>query len=310
MSRPLKCYGLILFSALIYPFASAIASPIVLPSAIGHTQAISGAGVDSETTTRGHISSLSEYGDLSFAASQASVSHGGAVLAQVEWIPSSLPGEIDPLGSSDLTYYFAVSGPANAIVPLDVWIITNVGIQTDGIQGGVLVADVFADYSLLIDPGPTSRPDGQTLELCGSAGLASGSSCLNRFPISTPSFNGTKSISVASNTIYQVQMTADAGAAGRLPGVIGTGLALVDPIFTIDPTFADGSQFSLVFSDGIDNTPASAVPEPPFIFPLLIGWLTIILGNPFRSRTRKSAGKSRVSLTANSFFSLSQPQTI
>ena len=39
-------------------------------------------------------------------------------------------------------------------------------------------------------------------------------------------------------------------------------MAWADPYIYIDPAFVGGDQFSLLISEGIGNTPLSAVPEP------------------------------------------------
>jgi PEP-CTERM motif len=73
-----------------------------------------------------------------------------------------------------------------------------------------------------------------------------------------------------TDQIYQVQMTVEGeAAAGGLEGeglVISQSSASVDPTFTIDPSFANANQYSIVFSNGV-----SAVPEPST-------WAMMILG--------------------------------
>ena len=45
----------------------------------------------------------------------------------------------------------------------------------------------------------------------------------------------------------------NAGAAAGFPS--GSATASVDPYIEIDPSFANASQYSLEFSDGVENTP-------------------------------------------------------
>jgi hypothetical protein len=77
---------------------------------------------------------------------------------------------------------------------------------------------------------------------------------------------------------YDIAMEAKASATANL--LVGAGAsASIDPLFTIDPTFAFANDFTLVFSDGIDNGPTNTpVPAalPLFVTGLgglgLLGW--------------------------------------
>jgi hypothetical protein len=42
----------------------------------------------------------------------------------------------------------------------------------------------------------------------------------------------------------------------------GDAIAYADPVFNIDPTFAQANQFSIVLSDGIGNSLAAPGPTP------------------------------------------------
>ncbi|MGO9445091.1 MAG: PEP-CTERM sorting domain-containing protein [Thiobacillaceae bacterium] len=69
--------------------------------------------------------------------------------------------------------------------------------------------------------------------------------------------------SLFSNTEYVVELSATAGAylyAPPGPNPSGTGGGFVDPEFGIDPTTANATHYSLIFSSGIGN--AAPVPEP------------------------------------------------
>ena len=50
-------------------------------------------------------------------------------------------------------------------------------------------------------------------------------------------------------------------------------MAWADPYFFIDPAFVGGNQFSLLISDGIGNSPVSAVPEPSTWAMMILGFL-------------------------------------
>jgi hypothetical protein len=68
------------------------------------------------------------------------------------------------------------------------------------------------------------------------------------------SFSFDQTIILDSNTDYNVQLFANVSAVFRNGG--GTALAFVDPVFTVDPSYAD--RFSIVGAPG----QAGAVPEP------------------------------------------------
>jgi hypothetical protein len=73
------------------------------------------------------------------------------------------------------------------------------------------------------------------------------------------------------NTQYVVVMTADtqASAANPFGSLNAQGTALVDPMFTIDPSL---QGYTLLFSNGVDNATLGAVPEPSTWAMLLIGF--------------------------------------
>jgi hypothetical protein len=91
--------------------------------------------------------------------------------------------------------------------------------------------------------------------------------------------NSTQHISLLSYTQYTVEVTAGAGAFTNSAASVQ---AWADPFIFIDPTFANGNQFSLLISDGVGNTPA--VPEPSTWAMMLLGFA----GIGFMAYRRKS----------------------
>jgi hypothetical protein len=194
----------------------------------------------------------------SFTGSSASASFGCGTLS-VSGAPlptlSANAAACDEDGQAILIYYFAVVGPA-AIVP--VFISSTAMLSAS--------ASYQAGYSLGVG--------GETLHV---------DNCLN-----VPGFNagcGVHSFSDArsfeANTLYGVSMmTAVSGFLGP-----GSGSAFLDPSFTIDPTFANGGDYSFVFSAGVGNGPLAdgpSVPEPASLF--LLGTGLAAAGARYRRR--------------------------
>jgi hypothetical protein len=79
----------------------------------------------------------------------------------------------------------------------------------------------------------------------------------------TQNFTYTHTFFLTAGDTYYVNMWADldiSASQNRLEGTL-----MVDPVFTIDPTFTDADQYSLVFSDGIANLPAAATVPGPIV---------------------------------------------
>jgi hypothetical protein len=75
--------------------------------------------------------------------------------------------------------------------------------------------------------------------------------CFSNFPVQ-PSFNASKKIFIAPNTVYSVVMSIDLTVDG-VNGQTGLGQAsaAVDPIITVDPEYASG--YRLVLSRNVGN---------------------------------------------------------
>ena len=112
--------------------------------------------------------------------------------------------------------------------------------------------------------------------LCGGSGLPT---------LTSRNFND--KIFLSSNTLYSVELFADADSTDTSGQGITLARALADPFIEIDTSFlADHPGLSLEFSDGIVNAPISAVPLPPALS--MFGAALLALG-AFAWRRRSQA---------------------
>jgi len=136
-------------------------------------------------------------------------------------------------------YYFSVNGPTGVIVPVNV----------------AALAQVATSFSC---NSATNVADGLVGFVLGTQDLAT--TLINH--LEGTSFTSHDTVNLTSDTIYEVNMFAAIQAIARGPGR-ADGTAAIDPIFTIDPNFADAGQFNLGFSDGITNTTVADVGGTP-----------------------------------------------
>ena len=89
----------------------------------------------------------------------------------------------------------------------------------------------------------------------------------------------------------QIMLRASAGATALKRSdatfLIGSAMAFIDPIITIDPTYEYASYFYLTVSPGIAS-PGGVVPLPPAL-PLFLGAVALLFGARTRRRGVKSA---------------------
>jgi hypothetical protein len=144
-------------------------------------------------------------------------------------------------------YYFAVVGPSGVSVPV------TISANSSTSQPQLNRQNHFTSLFL---GGPLS---GQYL----------GYTCLNPgAPVSCSSWGGeqqsfaiTTPVVLESNTEYNLQLMLNmvfSSFVGNGPDTVAAS-GFIDPIITIDPTFALRDQFHLEFSTGVGN---SAVPLP------------------------------------------------
>lgn len=142
-----------------------------------------------------------------------------------------------------LIYSFSIAGPVTT-TPIPLAIASSVTLETTG--------GYQAGYSLAVNL------ENLHVENCllGFSDAACG----------TRSFVDLRSY--AANTVYSVSMMVITGPYGA-----GAGHATLDPVFTIDPLFAE--TYSLRFSEGVINGVPPPVPEPQTLFLMATGLLVL-----------------------------------
>jgi hypothetical protein len=174
----------------------------------------------------------------------------------------------NPSVSGSVTYYVGIDGPSDGtFVPIDVAYKMTGNIA---IFGGAYDGYAQSQVSLL------SYYRGNPLSIIFLA--QSGD-----FSVS-----GNAAWEVASGTTGQVSLFTRAGFVVGYDGAGGVANAFVDPVFSIDPTFAASHPgYSLVFSQGVGNSFAGAVPDPASWL-LMLGGFGIV-GSVLRRRRQNPA---------------------
>jgi hypothetical protein len=171
-----------------------------------------------------------------------------------------------------MLYNFEVQtqvGAPNVQVPL---IITaSGGVTTAHNQAGQNYASIFF-----------GTPSGDQVLAQACSEPAGGNTCTGL----SSSFSIAAPVTVTSDSLYNIQMSLQI-QTNTYPyvGQSDSGSGFVDPIITIDPTFALASDFQLVFSPGVGNSP-NATPLPAAL-PLFATGLGA-MGFVGRRRKRKS----------------------
>jgi hypothetical protein len=156
----------------------------------------------------------------------------------------------NPSVSGDITYYVGVNGPDDGtFVPIDVAYTMSGQIVDNGAY------DMFAQANLSL----LSYYKGNPVSI--------------EFVTHDGDFNvsGHVAWAVASGAAGQVHLNAHSGMVVDITGS-GTADVSIDPVFTIDPTFA-AQGYSLVVSQNAGNRPAAGgVPEPAAWALMLVGF--------------------------------------
>jgi PEP-CTERM motif len=173
-------------------------------------------------------------------------------------------------GREALTYYFAVIGPPDLLIPIDVG--GDFFNKEDG--------NVVSNEEIYV-AGATFDADGiDTFPLLTSV-------CTIPFSNGICLFNG--QMHVPTNTVERISLIADElfDVAFPLPPEGGFSDSIVDPIITIDPSFSNPGEFSLQFSAGIGNS-LTTVPEPGSLALFGIGLVGLALMRRKRGRSQSS----------------------
>jgi hypothetical protein len=147
---------------------------------------------------------------------------------------------------------------------------------------------IFVQGSAEVSSGADGRAEayfayqaGLTIDLVSSsAGL---SLTINGLPtpVADGLYNFNMSVPSYPGTPYDVTMEVNSGVLNA-----GSASAFLDPYFYIDPTFAFASEYSVIVSAGIGNTPPGSVPEPSTWAMLLIGFAGLGYAEYARRRAR------------------------
>jgi hypothetical protein len=164
-------------------------------------------------------------------SSTASITYNdGGVSGYANGTTSGGAGVANASGDGDAVVYFEIEGPAGILVPL---IITADGTTSaTGVEASSLIQVYFGGGSFLACSGT-----GPSAESCGSE---------------PASFSGSQSFNLESDELSDYEVIV----AGSSTEGTGSFSAALDPTVEINPSFADASEFSLVFSPNV------SVPEP------------------------------------------------
>jgi hypothetical protein len=265
----MECAGRVLLSVALVVLSQMTMSGVA--SALPAFDASAGASVFDAATRTFVRDSISAPGE---AMILPTVVPGGSADAIVQAAAVPLV-EADAFGTGTTTagaqggllYYIEVAGPSAPIgsFPLDMLFLMSATIHGDNASSSASIQVV------------STVSDGFNLHI--------GVSCFTNTPFPDICVNGgqldeTLTLGLTPGDIYQVFITAGAGAGGSPLSDSATGFA--DPHFFIDPSFDNVAGYQLLISDGVGNDvlggggPPSSVPEPSSL--LVLGGALAALG--------------------------------
>lgn len=152
---------------------------------------------------------------------------------------------------SKVDYHILVSGPSGRTVPY----------LFDTRGGTTATGNYFSGVEVvqLIAPGGSGTSGFYASSANQSGNLTCGSDgCVG----------SQQHANLLTNTDYTIELLASAEASTNSAANLSV---WVDPYIHIDPDFVGGDQFKLLISDGVGNSPVSAVPEPSTWAMMLLG---------------------------------------
>lgn len=172
-----------------------------------------------------------------------------------------------------LEYFMEIVGPGSGLAPLHV--LGAGGVTSFNGGDGFASLDMATpgiEFRTAVDShsGVLTIGDADGLQLIVPDGSSFGIDGTMLFPI---------------NTVIDVRMVAIADSDIEFGPSAAS--ALIDPIFSIDPSFANAGLYSIITSDGIGNGGAGGVPEPSVWALMLVGFGT--LGAALRRRRRPAS---------------------
>jgi len=209
---------------------------------------------------------------LGSAAAGYATSLAPSILVRTDATTPDAAHQSSATSNITLQYFVAINGPrAGEAVPVNVTAQALVGGSS---TGNVTTNFVSADIGFALN-----GPSGNLLFYSQGGG-----------------FTSNDEVNLISGDLYVVNMFADLESIVRGPGRV-TAEAMIDPVFAIDPNFADAGLFSLAFSDGIANTAAEGATPLPATLPLFGSVLGG--GGLLCWRRKKKATKSAFKSTAD-----------
>jgi len=157
---------------------------------------------------------------------------------------TALPGSASAIGgagdevtvAANSYYYFEVVGPAGTVPTVDISATTAATNSSYGTADATVVFDSSAYVAF---------------------------ACANDCPVTPPVLRN--SFSVEVNSPFEVSLAAT---------VFGPASALADPFISVDPSTPNASEYSIVVSDGVSNSP---VPLPTSAWLMLSGLGGLVL---------------------------------
>ena len=270
--------------------ALAAVTPIVMP---GSAKAVpiasadyTASAFDTSTRTLDTQSGFTVDGAVSASGGSDTTSTGTAY-ASSAGSPVALSASVAGTGTvtagagANLTYYFEWAGPSGPVgsLPVDISLILNTTIAGNNASSGARFT--LASFGLV--------SDGVSFSL--GVGCNVGPSSPVTCSASGSAFDGTLVFGLTPDDVYQITMSANAGAGGT--PLEDSATAFADPSIFLDPSFTHPGDYTLLLSDGIGNGlpggggtggGTSSVPEPASL--ALFG--TGLLGLAMIRRQRKS----------------------
>jgi hypothetical protein len=168
--------------------------------------------------------------------------------------------EVGGEGEATLIYFFEVIDedqiqtlfPVPLDVDVDVRVFGNAAFSGQGSAGG---------YFTIYQPPEGSVSGSGSGETILDLSMCAGASCAGGL---SSSINFDQGVSLLTNTVYSLELAVGAGADSDegQTGFTGGGTAFLDPYFAVDPSVADPSQYELLFSPGIINSPDNVGSAP------------------------------------------------
>jgi hypothetical protein len=155
------------------------------------------------------------------------------------------------IASASENYYFELAGPTDINIPVSLSGIAGAGLGPFSIAS----AEAYAEIKIF-----DLTANSFVLDLWDCAGLF-----CTRGDVIAIAGSYTQSLSLMSNTEFEIELTATANPLGTSAN------AVADPYIQIDPSFAAATPgFSVLVSQGISNAPVSSTPEPSTVSLILV----------------------------------------